>query len=103
MWEAGSTCGDRPRQDVLAWRNTQAYVRVIGFDSRRGWEFFSSPPRPERLWSLPSLLSSGYHGLFPWVKSGRGVKLTTHLHLVPRSRMRGTIPPLPSTSSWRGA
>jgi hypothetical protein len=26
---------------------------------------------------------------------GRGVKLPTHLHLVPRSRMRGAIPPLP--------
>jgi hypothetical protein len=25
----------------------------------------------------------------------RGVKLTTHLHLVPRSRMCGAIPPLP--------
>jgi hypothetical protein len=24
-----------------------------------------------------------------------GVKLTTHLHLEPRSRMRGAIPPLP--------
>jgi hypothetical protein len=36
------------------------------------------------------------------VKSGRGVKLTTHLHLVPRSRMRGAIPPLPHTPSWRG-
>jgi hypothetical protein len=24
-------------------------------------------------------------------------------HLVPRSRMRGSIPPLPNTSSWRGA
>jgi hypothetical protein len=23
------------------------------------------------------------------------MKLTTHLHLVPRSRMRGSIPPLP--------
>jgi hypothetical protein len=27
-------------------------------------------------------------------KSGRGVKLTTHLHLVPRLRMRGAVPPL---------
>jgi hypothetical protein len=27
--------------------------------------------------------------------SGSGVKLTTDLHLVPRSRMRGAIPPLP--------
>jgi hypothetical protein len=29
-----------------------------------------------------------------------GVKLTTHFHLVPRLRMRGAVPPLP-TSSWR--
>jgi hypothetical protein len=27
--------------------------------------------------------------------SGRGVKLTTHLHLVPRWGMRGAIPQLP--------
>jgi hypothetical protein len=60
----------------------------------RGWEFFSSPPRPDWLWSPPSLLYNGYYqGLWGW--SGRGVKLTTHLHLVPRSRMRGAIPPLP--------
>jgi hypothetical protein len=30
------------------------------------WEFFSSPPRPERLWDTPSLLSNEYQGLFPW-------------------------------------
>jgi hypothetical protein len=30
------------------------------------------------------------------------VKVTTHLYLVPSSRMRGTIRPLPNTPSWRG-
>jgi hypothetical protein len=28
------------------------------------------------------------------------MKLTTHLHLVPRPRMRGAVPPLPITPSW---
>jgi len=41
--------------------------------------------------SPPSLLSNGYRGIFHWEQSGRGVKLPTHLHLVPRSRMRGGI------------
>jgi len=32
-----------------------------------------------------------------------GVKPTTHLHLVPRSKMCGAITVLPSTPSWRCA
>jgi hypothetical protein len=34
------------RDDIwlMGWK-----IRVLGFDSRRGWEFFSSSPRPERL------------------------------------------------------
>jgi hypothetical protein len=55
-----------------------------------GWEFFSSPPRSDRVWGTPSLLSNGY-----WEWSGWAVKLTTHLLLVRRPRMRGTIPPPP--------
>jgi len=39
--------------------------------SSRGWEFFSSPPRPDRLLVLLSLLSNGYQGLSP---GGRAVE-----------------------------
>jgi len=49
------------------------------------------------------LLSDGHRGLFPWEVSGQFMKLTTHLHPMPRSRMRGAIPPFLDTPSWRGA
>jgi hypothetical protein len=45
------------------------------------------------VWVPSSLLSNGY-----WGKSGAGVKLTTHLLLVPRSRTRGAITPLPQNA-----
>jgi hypothetical protein len=35
-----------------------------------GWEFFSSPPCPERFWGPPNLPSNGYQGFFPWGQSG---------------------------------
>jgi hypothetical protein len=31
-----------------------------------GWEFFSSTPRPDRLFGPPSLLFNGYCGFFHW-------------------------------------
>jgi hypothetical protein len=42
----------------------------------------------------PASYPMGTRDSFPGGWSGRGVNLTTHLHLVPRSRMRGAIPPL---------
>jgi len=42
----------------------------VGFPEG-GWGFFPSPPRPERLWGPPSLLSNGYRELFPGGKATR--------------------------------
>jgi hypothetical protein len=39
---------------------------IGGSSPSMGWEFFSSPPRPDRLWVPTSLLHSGYRwGSFP--------------------------------------
>jgi hypothetical protein len=59
------------------------------FHNDLGSKIFSSPRPPDRLWG--PLLSKGYWGLFPRGLSGRGMKLTTHLQLVPRSRQCGSI------------
>jgi len=53
------------------------------------WTTFSS--RPDRPWGPPSLLYNGYR-IFPGVKCGRGVMLTTHPLLVPRSWKSKAIP-----------
>jgi hypothetical protein len=57
----------------------------------------SSPKRPDRLWCSTTPLFNGYRGVFPG-GSGRGLKLTTCLHLVPRLRMNGAVPSLPHVS-----
>ena len=62
-----------------------------GIESRRGEIFRISSDRPR---GPPSLLYNGYR-VFPWVKSGRGVRLTLHPLLVPWSRKSRAIPLLP--------
>jgi hypothetical protein len=63
-----------------------------GLDDRgsihgKGNRFCSTSQRPERLSGSPKFLHKEQSGSFPWRLSSRGVKLTTHLPLVPRSTM----------------
>jgi hypothetical protein len=53
----------------------------------RDKRYFFSPQCPDQLWGPPTLLSSGYWGLFLQRKSGWSMRLITHLHLLPRLRM----------------
>ena len=46
-------------------------------------------------------LFSGYWQLFTWESIGRGVKLITHLYLLPTWIMNGAIHLLPHTPLWR--
>jgi hypothetical protein len=64
---------------------------------------FSSPRRPDWLFGPLSLLFNGYRRAFPRGWSGRAMKLSTHLQLVPMSRKCGSIHPLPHTPSWSSA
>jgi hypothetical protein len=60
--------------------------RGVGVRVPVGSRIFSSPRHPVRLWGPPSVLANGYRAFFPRRSSGRGLKLTTYLHLVMRSR-----------------
>jgi len=55
--------------------------------------FFSTPSRPALGPTHPPIQRVPWT-LYPGVKSGRDVKMTTHLNLVPWLRMRGAILPL---------
>ena len=64
---------------------------VVGIATRYGLGGGSNPgggeiyrTYPDRPWGPHSLLYTGYR-VFPGAKGGRGVTLTTHPHLVPRS------------------
>jgi hypothetical protein len=66
-----------------------------------GPRIISSPRNPDRFWDPPSLLSHGCRKLFSRGQSGRSVKLTNDLKLVPKSRNCGSIHLLPNTPLWR--
>jgi hypothetical protein len=70
-----------------------------------GWTAGVRFPAGVRFFSV--YIVHGYRGRFPREESGRGVKLTTRLHLVPRSRMEDVYfhSPIPSallsSRTWR--
>jgi hypothetical protein len=63
---------------------------------------FLSSRCPDRFWGPPSPLH-GYQGHFPRGYNGRGMKLTTHLQLLQRSRIRGSTHLLHQVPSWHSA
>jgi hypothetical protein len=54
--------------------------------------------------SVAHITSDGFWECLPWGLSGQGMKLTTHLSLVPRLRIHNSwsYTPTPHTSSWHG-
>jgi hypothetical protein len=68
------------------------YVLDAPWIESRWSEIFHT--RPDRPWGPPSLLYNGYR-LFPGGKGGRGVTLTTHPQLLPRSWKSRAMPLLP--------
>jgi hypothetical protein len=61
---------------------------------RQGQEIFLLRRTPDRLCVPHNFLYNGSRA-FPWEWRGRDVSLATHLHLEPRLKMSGALPPLP--------
>jgi len=69
-------------------------LNVQLFEYRQRLELLSSPKLPGLLWDHPASYPMGTEVLCRvggGGKNGRDVKLTAHLHLVPRLRMTGAI------------
>jgi hypothetical protein len=83
-----------------SWGSSVSIVSDYRLDDRvsilgKGKGFFHSPPCPDRLWGLPSLVSKGYRGPFPVVKSCQGLTLTTHPQLLRGQEWVGAASPVP--------
>jgi len=95
-----STTGSR---GVRISGSNAGYIMFRGSVKGTGYPLHSpvSPSLPLPCVTVCHHISAGvYCGFFPQGKSSHSVRLTTDLHVVPTSRMSGTIPPLPHTPSW---
>jgi hypothetical protein len=63
--------------------------------------FHSSLNDSNKFWAPHSLLFKAYRVLFPRKQGVRNVNLTTHLQILPRSRIRVSTRPPPHTPWWR--
>jgi hypothetical protein len=61
--------------------------RSGGSSPGRGWEFFSSPPRPGLFWGPPASYTVGTSGSFPAVKR-------------PGREANHSLPPTAEVSTW---
>jgi hypothetical protein len=69
------------------------------FDFRKGEIFLSSPHSVQMgSWANPAFCPLGTWDSFPGGEAVGAVKWTTHIHLAPRLRMRGSIHPFPYTA-----
>jgi len=75
------------------------WTTSVRFPAGEGTVLFS-PLRPIRLWGSPPSYPVGIDGSSPASKRPRGK--VAHVHVAQNLRMRGTVPPLPHTPSWRG-
>jgi hypothetical protein len=71
--------------------STQGLFFLGGGGGHRGQQTVKPP---NRLWSSSNSYSKSRNGIFSQGLNSQDVKLNTHLLLVPRLRMRGSIPPL---------
>jgi len=115
VWFIAEECADR-RDSVTLRACKRVYcstssVSIVtglwagrpGFDSWQGLEFiFLANAFRRGLQPNHPPIQRELRVFFLRGKSSRGMKLTADHHLVPRSRMRGAIRPLPPTSSCRG-
>ena len=87
-----------------SWEIIVVGLKILGSFPGRGEKYFFSPNHPFQLWGSPSLIFSMCQQPFPQGSNSWGMKLATHLPIVPSLRMSGAIPMLPlfAFMSWKG-
>jgi hypothetical protein len=80
----------------VRWYCAELHAGLLGVRVRAGARNFSPHHRTQTgSGAHPASYTMGTRDSFHGCKAAGVVKLTTHLHLMPRSRVRGSIPPLP--------